>query len=71
MVYYVAHMVMSEKSDMEGAATDKRIFDEQVAHYARVDDNLDGSQGNLTHLTRSDAIGFGEFQFKVVGGSLS
>ena len=71
MVYYVASHVMSEKGDIEGAAVDKQIHDEQLSYYMLIDEQLEGQQSNVTFLHRSDGVGFGQFQSKVSDGSLS
>ena len=42
-----------------------------VRHYLEVDMDASGSQGYLTHLIRTDAVGFGDFTFKTIDGSLA
>ena len=70
MVYYVAAHYMGEKGDIEGQQMDMGIFNQQVSYYAKADASIDGAQGNVTHLIRNDAMGFGKLQFRVNDGSL-
>jgi hypothetical protein len=61
---------MGEKGDIEGQQMDMGIFNQQVSYYAKADASIDGAQGNVTHLIRNDAMGFGKLQFRVNDGSL-
>ena len=71
LVYYAAAKIMQEKQDPEGAAQAQQSYTQMINHYMETDMNVDGSQGCLTHLIRSDSMGFGDFTFKVTDGSLA
>jgi len=71
VMYYAAAKIMQEKQDPEGAAQAQQSYERMIRHYLETDMNMDGSQGCLTHLVRSDAMGFGDFTFKVSDGSLA
>jgi len=71
VMYYAASKIMQEKQDPEGAALAQQSYDRMVQHYVQADMDVDGAQGCLTHLMRSDAMGFGDFMFKITDGTLA
>jgi len=71
VMYYAAAKIMQEKQDPEGAALAQQSYERMIRHYMDIDMNTDGSQGCVTHLLRSDAMGFGDFTFKVTDGTLA
>ena len=71
VMYYAAAKIMQEKQDAEGSALAQQSYDRMVRHYLEVDMDASGSQGCLTHLIRTDAVGFGDFTFKTIDGSLA
>ena len=71
VMYYAAARIMQEKQDAEGSALAQQSYDRMVRHYLEADMDADGSQGCLTHLIRTDSVGFGDFTFRTIDGSLA
>ena len=67
LMYWAASKVMEEKQDHEGSQLAMQSYRQMLNFYAEADEDMSGSQGNITNLMRQDAYGFGDFQFKVQG----